>query len=324
MGKRIYVLIYLLCVGFAFRTAHILEAQAARKLADVVDSVRPSVVQVAIRLRLNAENRIPPVPPQFQACFGGGGYCIAGTGFFVNTNGDVVTAFHVVDGYRAPNGIDDPGVKQILEILAANNISCDLVIGVALPDMDDKDLGGIKVTIAAATQVFPADIGVTDPAHDLAIVKPRRNPFTQMPTLFAGTTGGPPPQTKVKAVVFSQTRPRDAEEIFACGYPFGEAGLVTTSGSVASAWNQRVLLRSQAAGYNSPIDVYNADLRINFGNSGGPVFRLSDQAVIGVSVEGLGSLGILVPSKYVVAFLKSQNIALSEVSPAPPKRSKSK
>jgi S1-C subfamily serine protease len=169
----------------------------------------------------------------------------------------------VVDGYRSPDGRGSLGIKQFLEILADSNINGEAAIGVAFPSMEDKTLGMMKVTIAASTQVFAADIVGTDPSHDLAIVRPKGNPFKQMPALFAGAITGPAPRIDVRAVAFSQTRPRDVEAIFACGYPFGEPGLVTTAGTVASAWNTRVLLRPQVAGFNDPVEVYNADLRIN-------------------------------------------------------------
>jgi hypothetical protein len=65
-----------------------------------------------------------------------------------------------------------------------------------------------------------------------------------------------------------------------------------------------------------PTDVYWVDLRINPGNSGGPIFRLTDRAVLGMVVELKGgSLGVVVPAKYVVEFLKKNNIHEGQTEP---------
>jgi hypothetical protein len=55
------------------------------------------------------------------------------------------------------------------------------------------------------------------------------------------------------------------------GAPIGRSNR-HTSGTIASAWNSLVLVRSAAAGFSEPVEVYEVDLRENFGNSGGPVF----------------------------------------------------
>jgi len=36
---------------------------------------------------------------------------------------------------------------------------------------------------------------------------------------------------------------------------------------------------------------------------------MSDQALIGVAVQSLGSLGVVVPAKFVIAFLKAQGVS---------------
>jgi len=111
-------------------------------------------------------------------------------------------------------------------------------------------------------------------------------------------------------------RPRDGEEIFACGFPFGEPGLVTTSGAIASAWKTDLLIAAKAAGVVETVETYWADLRINPGNSGGPVFRTSDQSVLGMAVEFKGTLGVVVPAKYIAEFLKAHAIQWSSAADA--------
>jgi S1-C subfamily serine protease len=281
------------------------------KLADFIDGIRPTVVQVAI----HAKGGFGNIPPKFQSCFKGGTYCIAGTGFFVSSNGDIVTAFHVVDGYRTKDGSDDPGAKQVIDALGAIGIPAEMVIGVAIPNIDNG-----RITVASTTNYFQAILISTDPSHDLALIRATVNPFTHMPRTFGGPGASGMPQAMAGAVSLSMIRPRDGEEVFAAGYPFGETGLITTSGVVASAWKTKVLLRAEAAGFTFPAEVYNLDLRINPGNSGGPVFRMSDSALIGVSVEYTGSLGIAVPAKFVSSFLTNQKVPWTATadSPQPP------
>jgi len=305
MKLAIFVL-SLLCIGTASENAYAAKAKEPPKLADVIDGVRPSVVQVIVMMVQSPGHPFPQLSDTspLGKYFNHSPRLIIGTGFFVNRTGDVVTAFHVVDGFRARDGSEVPGIKKIIDALSAQGIHAEIRIGVALPDVETG-----RITIAAGTEGFPAVVVATDPSHDLALIRPTVNPFTNMPRTFGGPGAAGLPQATAKSVTFSLTRPRDAEEIFACGYPFGESGLVTTSGTLASAWNSQILVRSEAAGFPYAQEVYTVDLRINPGNSGGPVFRMSDQAVIGVAVQSLGTLGVVVPSKFVTAFLTSQGVS---------------
>jgi len=296
--------------------AYATQAKTGTKLADVIEIVRPSVVQVYVTLSSTPTSPNAQVPAKYEPCFHRSFSCIIGTGFFVNSNGDVVTALHVVDGYRGRDGTEFPGAKQIIEELRAAGIAAHTSIGISLPNTDETQVpqsNRIRVYISGVTEGFPVEVIATDPAHDLALIRPNSNPFTNLPKSKSITVLGPGskddlPHASAKFVKFSLTRPRDSEDIFACGYPFSERNQVTTSGTLASGWNETVLLRAEAAGFSSPAEVYEVDLRINPGNSGGPVFRLSDQSVIGVAVQSHGSLGYVIPAKFVTGFLTSQGV----------------
>lgn len=294
----------LLCIGTILGNADAIQAQANPKLADAIDSIRPSVVKVVVKLVRSPANPFPQVPEAFKGCFNDTSVCIVGTGFFVNSNGDVVTAFHVVDGFRAKSGAYIRGTRQVIEALEAAGVHAGIGIGVATPNFEK---GGI--TVLSNTQLYSAELVATDPSHDLALIRPTANPFRGMPQLIGGQALADMPRPTVKDVTFSLSRPRDGEDVFACGYPFSEPGLITTSGILASAWNSEVLLRAEAAGFPSPQNVYTVDLRINPGDSGGPVFRMFDQAVIGVAVETRGGLALVVPAKLVTDFLTSQHVS---------------
>jgi S1-C subfamily serine protease len=278
--------------------------QPKPNLADIIDDVRPSVVQVAVHVLLGGQiESVMNARESFPPCLQRSMNCIVGTGFFVNSDGYVVTAFHVVDGFRGPDGTDHPGAKQLVDLLETGGIHSEVVIGISQPNFDN----GSSV-IAASTEYYSASIVATDPSHDLAIIKASFGSSDHMPAWISGPGIADVKMMTRKAVTISKSRPRDAEDIFACGYAFGEPGLITTSGTIASAWNALPLLRAAAAGFPSSVEVYNVDLRINPGNSGGPVFRMSDQSLVGVAVQSLGSLGIAVPAKFVADFLTSQGI----------------
>lgn len=82
-------------------------------------------------------------------------------------------------------------------------------------------------------------------------------------------------------------RARDGEDIAVSGYPVAEPVLITTTGTVASAWGFDLTQLPDLAG---PVladldDLYLVDATINPGNSGGPVYRTRDGALIGVCLS---------------------------------------
>jgi len=267
---------------------------AQKNTIHLIELVRPAVVQVLVHITdapptLSLAVSLPP-------CFGASKInCVVGTGFFVNDAGDVVTACHVADG-----------VQQIIQLLGTAGIHARATIGVNMPNVETKNL-----TVSSGTVGFPATLIATDPEHDIAVFRPATNPFTNMPKTFGGPGASGSPQTKAAFVHLAVGRPLDGEEIVACGFPFGEPGLVTTSGAIASAWKTEVLTTAKAAGMTIPVEVYWVDLRINPGNSGGPVFRMGDQSVVAMVVELGGSLGSAVPAKYIAEFLKTHDIPFS-------------
>jgi S1-C subfamily serine protease len=293
MARRLF-----LCIGiFVFLAVRPTPSQTSKqeKIADAIEAVRPAIVQVAIRITGISSPAPFPLGQSVQDCFQShNGICVVGTGFFVNDSGDVITAGHV--------GND---VRQIIETLNAHEIHAIVLIGVSLPNFESNHL-----TVASGTQVFPATLTATNAEHDIAIFHTTDNPFTNMRPLIGGPGAAAYPPPTVTFLHLALTKPRDGDEIFACGFPFGEPGLVTTSGALASAWKSETLMTAQAAGLSDTTltDTYWVDLRVNPGNSGGPIFRMRDHAVLGIVVEGKGSIGVVVPAKYVADFLKSRTI----------------
>lgn len=299
---RFGFILILLCATFDFpvRAQSSLSGSTGRA-ADAVDMVRPAVVQVGVEIA--DSGTIPAITASLPPCFRHLPICVVGSGFFVNDNGDVVTAFHVANGVQEPSGGFIPGVRQVIQLLEANGVDGIAVIGVNLPDVETP-----RLRITSAVRLFPATLVAMDAEHDIAVFRATVNPFTNMDSLLIVPSVAGIPQAKAKFVKLDSRRLRDTEEIFACGFPFGEPGLVTTMGAIASSGKTAKLLTDASEAFPWPVDVYWADLRINPGNSGGPVFRMKDHSVIGVAIEAWGSLGIIVPAKYVVEFLEAHGI----------------
>jgi hypothetical protein len=258
---------------------------------DGLSKVRASVVKVEIIVH-PAPTLIPKT--QLPNCFNGAYVCIAGTGIVVSKTGDVITASHV-----AADSV------KLINDLHALHIDARMVIGISIPNTGNKVL-----TVASNTSLNDVEIKAIDPLHDLALLHVTNLPVSRVliktPTQEVKSPGWPAP------VKIAPERAKDVEPIFACGFPLGESALVTTSGTVASAWSDETVLTARALPNAMPIDVYKLDIQITFGNSGGPIFRLSDNAVVGIVIEGstvVGGAPTAVPSKYIAEFLANNGVS---------------
>lgn len=275
---------------------------AQRTLPDLIEQVRQSVVQVTITI---PHPGIPfsevPIPEKERAYFAKP-FFVLGTGVFINSDGVVLTAAHVAQD-----------AEMILADFAKVGVKAIVNISVQQPNVDSG-----KILVAAGNIDVPAVLVGIDPSRDVSALRPLQNPFKELPTVIGGVGAKDVPRPKPLVAKFGLERPRDGQSIFACGFPKGSPGLITTSGSIASAWNSENLVAAQKNGSDKTIGIYQADLRINPGNSGGPVFRESDQALIGIVVEigpDRGGLGIIVPAKEITAFLSSMGIAWTAPKP---------
>jgi S1-C subfamily serine protease len=117
-----------------------------------------------------------------------------------------------------------------------------------------------------------------DMVHDIAILKPAQNPLfaSFKPRPLVSVTGFPEIKLMARsAAVLDPRRLNDGDPIFISGYPLGIAVLLTTSGAIASSDTIDV--------ENGKVkDVYWADIRANHGNSGGPVFSVETNRVVGM------------------------------------------
>jgi S1-C subfamily serine protease len=221
-----------------------------------------------------------------------------GTGFIVTTQGHVVTAKHVADALEASKPRDAAG-----NLLPVSH----QFLGVGLP-------GPNTPNARANFLLVPAELVDVDALHDVALLKI--------------TVGGTLVPTKL-----SPSRPEEGQPIAVSGYPLSNVVLVTTSGAVASSWSYGLDPTSTGLTIS---DWYTSDMRVNPGNSGGPVYSVATGAVIGVCVlseqapvqysdgakepvkiEGRflaynSGLSIFVPIKYAIELLRKKNIKWSE------------
>jgi len=218
-------------------------------LPDAIDLIRPSVVQIALD----------------QSEFGNHSHVVAGTGFFVSDGGYVLTARHVVEAARQQGGR--------------------LLAGLAMPDIDTP------MKMRGTFVLEECDIIKEDERHDLALLRLRNNPFTgTTPSgMWKDTDGSIGLNGMYGVPKFNSDRPRDGERVAVSGYPLSLPALITTSGGIASG-SAIDLKEVQPPGAPSGFvvsdvkDSYLADVAVNPGNSGGPVYNVASGAIIGVCV----------------------------------------
>jgi S1-C subfamily serine protease len=273
-------------------------------LDKLIPKVAPSVVQIvrtldpvsALRIQASVqhENEVnhdkpgytpQPVPTMRDVL--GSLHFIAGTGFIVSGDGDVITADHVI------KEIEDQKAK-------------DSAIGVvAYYSLALVEPGG------SSAAGFTFDIIDEDPAHDLALIRARIGNVLHHTNdiKFDGAAGFIAGATK-----FTVRNLRSGEDVFACGYPLNESSMVTTAGTVAATDVETLwTAKNYSKGETSQVTVL--DIRINNGNSGGPLFLYSNQSVVGIVVEvrppgpaSSGPLAIAVPAKYITGFLDKNHV----------------
>ena len=216
---------------------------------------------------------------------------VFGTGFLVSDDGVFVTAGHVL--------------MDAMQFIAecSPNKTLSLYVGFAVENYDTPEKQ-IRF-IYSSGLVDPIAI---NPLFDLALLQLRTS-VSAMPNVKFPVGES---TSRMAAATLVDTRPLEGEAIATSGYPLDIPAMVTSTGCVGNSW------------YVEPetdTDRYIGDSTANPGNSGGPVYRLSDGAVIGVLVAGLTTglvqgdgvfedvvqivpLSVIVPSMYIGDMLK--------------------
>lgn len=274
--------------------------------AEAVDHIRPAAVQISFHATGLSDEAREQVGRPFVAA-------PLGTGFFVNADGYVVTARHVLEAGR-----------QAAERIQADQK--DTVVGLAQPNTEN---------MRGNFSIVPFDVVDEDARHDLALLRLKANPFAgevrsgivvgdkEVPVLFGTAT-------------LNDGRPSDGEAVGISGYPLGQPVLVTNAGWMATSWSfdiQEVAVPEAPEWFRRPdiADTFLADVEVNPGNSGGPVYLAEDASVIGVCRGSLLSpvrdqqgnvdsrrlhyssgLTIVVPARYVIELLRKHGLNWSQ------------
>jgi len=293
------------------------------ELPDAIDEIRPSIVQIAVRLD---PGKIPHT---------------VGTGFIVDERSTVVTAWHVIEGgAQMARAAGITGPPQFVANLAHQQVF---------------EAGGHVYGMQGFSHV-DLDLLVAVPGHDLAGARLAENVVAGEwdERLVPIVEGVKLPPLAGLATLDTKT-PREGAAVAVSGYPFAVESLVTNSGTIATAFfpsfpggpmpdpprppadtpgevrTQEILTPGPAS------NRYLADLEVNPGNSGGPVYLVDTAEVIGVCVATrqapvyLGNqpasfngapltyssgLTVVIPAPYVEAMLRDERVTAETLAMA--------
>lgn len=284
------------------------EERSAMHVAEAVEHVRPSITQISL-LATDLSDIVRQVGRPLLSI-------PLGTAFLVNTKGYVITARHVIEHGR----------RCIDEIQASEK---QIHVGLAQPNTEN---------MRGNFTLVDFDVIDEDERHDLALLKLKRNPFRgevhsgiviqgkSVPLIFGTATLDP-------------SRPNDAVAVAISGYPLGEPVLVTNVGWMATSWSFEIAeipVLGAPEWFRKPdvSDTFLADVQVNRGNSGGPVYMVESGAVIGVCVSSKpapvrdqqgndvtiddrrlfydSGLTVVVPVRYVIELLRKLGLNWSE------------
>lgn len=160
-----------------------------------------------------------------------------------------------------------------------------ILVGLAMPNISGP------MTIRQGFELVDCVLVEEDDRHDLALLRLNANPFSsgRQSGIHRTPDGGMGVNALYGLAGLTLEQPRDGEDIAVSGYPLASPTLITTSGIIASAWaieTMQVIPEGAPSDFSMPdiADNYIADVAVNPGNSGGPVYLRDLGHVIGVCV----------------------------------------
>lgn len=268
------------------------EANVAMSLVQAIEAVRPAVFKINVQYQFPAADPAQPTVRTYS-----------GTGFFVGKDGFAITALHVIH----PSGIPaELGPAQIAGCVAMYTES-----------------RGVKSR--ASFLCVDIDLIDYDSSHDLALLRLRNKNEVPAPINASGNQIKP----IFNAANMGTRAPKDGNRIAISGFPFNKPVLITNSGWLASSNGELFAAIPQpgmpddSAGSENP-ELYLADMRVNQGIDGGPVYSVENGELVGVGTsfqnvpfEGTNEsfiyksgMSLIIPSKYIMRLIKKHKVNL--------------
>lgn len=271
-------------LAFALIASPPISSQVVAKtsIAKQLSRIRPAIVQIAICRPIEGIIKTD-VDPFYKS-----GTRIIGTGLLLDDAGDVLTPAHVA-----------ARVQQELRYLRRLGVEADLNIGI---NPENADPIGAS---SRATIYVPGSFRKQNSEYDLALL------HLDLPGPANKALHKPVP------IIFLASPPQEGDEVLAVGFQGGSSNLVATTGMVASITDDMPKFSRDSGGTLS-IEMYQVDIHSGPGDSGAPVLRQGDGAIVGLLIESNGTgIANVIPSGAVLTFLSQNGIHLRQVAAKP-------
>lgn len=233
-------------------------------LNEVINNIRHCVVQINLFVLGTKTEQKQKIPFHENR--------VAGSGFFINDKGYVITNAHVIrEAEKYFRMVEENENIEVKDKIAS--------VGIAIPDYFDESAG---ISIQGSFSVTAFKVIEIDDVNDIAILKTDRNPFEGEMTsgIQLGEKTLP---IKVSVCKLHNEVPEEGTSVAISGYPLNSPTLITQQGIVSSTLYPFEIRKS---GNEWPIKIiysFSVDVDINPGNSGGPVYLANSGEVVGIA-----------------------------------------
>jgi S1-C subfamily serine protease len=237
-------------------------------VSEAIEQIRPSVVQIEVELAYKYKKADAPAFDKVLP---------AGSGFVADTKGHIVTALHVV---KDIDSLRDKVLAQPVTPLGPidpDSIKTRILIGFQL-----HNSFGPRLFVIGSFLQLEGTVSKRSTTADAALLQ-------VSPEQLAAAVSQPAASTREKNTAFKVLKPvpakfddhfaKEGEMIAVSGFPLALPSMVTNVGWIGS---QYILLDTDMS--DGPRFGQLGSVQINLGNSGGPVYRVRDGAVIGIAV----------------------------------------